>query len=508
MNKKLTKQQNRLFRQLRKAIEFLIENGRFGDWADIRTSASAIWALSSCLIQKKKPGYIEGTIRRVLESTECETDENGLTFNYETWDTSLALIAIYTASLRNFEPIVGKIQNWLHAEFNLGSVRDEPWETLWALLSLLLSEEDPNKYSKKYINSINWLLKKRNEQGVLISTHYCGLLLGVLNLALQRLKLEEELTREYQTAQKLSFSYILEEYETGLEEDRLWRDEPWQIGHILFGISQSGELSEPLYLDFSFNEELEAGLQSLWDEENGWVDIVDTSGLAVGLSSYLFARSDHLMRIERITEILHRYNFYEDVSFFRDIGAMKPKVFISYSSKDEKYADALAEALKKHGAKVCYDKNDILVGHSIVDKIYKGIRNSDYFAIILTKNSVKSKWVREELNNAKMKEIESKNVVILPLLYEDCTRPDVLADKHYANFKNSFNEGFLELLRILSPLNVKIKDGPKVLKEYPLPPEQKKCRICGSERIIGAKIDAVADENNPNILCRDCGNWI
>jgi hypothetical protein len=508
MNKKFINQQNRLFNQLKKGIEFIIEKGRFGDWADIRTSSSAIWALCNCLVQKKKPGYIEGAIRRLFESTECETDENGLTFNYETWDTSLALIAIYTSALKNFKSAIEKIQNWIHAEFNLGSVRDEPWETLWALLSLLLSEDNPNKNSKKYINYINWLLKKRNEQGVLISAHYCGLLLGVLNLALKRLNLDEKLIKEYQNAQRLSLNYILEEFESGLKDDRLWRDEPWQIGHILFGISHSSKLSEDLYLDFSFNEELEAGLQSLWDDENGWIDMVDTSELAVGLSSYLFARSDQFMKIEKNPNLLFKGNFYESVSFYRNISAMKPIVFISYSSKDKKYADQLAEAIKKHGAEVWYDKNDILVGHSIVNKIYKGIRNSDYFAIILTKNSVNSKWVKEELTHAKMKEIESENVVILPLLYEDCIIPEVLADKHYANFRDSFDEGFLDLLQILFPLNIKIKDGLKVHEKYPLPPEQTRCRFCGSENIIGARIDAVADKNNPNILCKDCGNWI
>lgn len=513
MYKKFINQQNRLFKQLKRAIEFIIENGRFGDWADIRTSATATWALSNCLIQNKKRGYIEGTIRRLLNSTECETDEDGLCFNYEAWDTSLVLLAINSSGLKNFKKVKKEIQSWLHSEFNLDSVRDEPWETLWTLLALLSSEENPDKNSKRYINSINWILKRRTAEGILISAHYCGILSAVLNFAQKKLNLRNELINKYQTAQNISLQFILKEYKSGLKEDRLWRDEPWQIGHILFGISQSGKFSQPLYLDFSFNEELEAGLQNLWEDGKGWVDMADTSGLALGLSSYLFARSNYLMSLEKKPELIHQKNFYETISFYRNISGMIPKVFISYSSKDKKYADRLAELLKKRGVITWYDKNEILAGHSIADKVYKGIRDSDYLAIILTQNSVESKWVKHELNSAKVKEIQGdKEVVILPLLFEDCDIPTILGDKLYANFIDSFNDGFMEMMKVLLPDNIYVEGGPKAYKKYPLTSEllqkYKECHFCGRGNIIGAIIDAVSDKGNPNILCEDCGNWI
>ena len=67
------------------------------------------------------------------------------------------------------------------------------------------------------------------------------------------------------------------------------------------------------------------------------------------------------------------------------------KVFISHSSKNKKLARRLAKALKNHNIDVWFDEWEILVGHNIVDKVYDGIRHSDFLAIILTKESIASR---------------------------------------------------------------------------------------------------------------------
>lgn len=43
----------------------------------------------------------------------------------------------------------------------------------------------------------------------------------------------------------------------------------------------------------------------------------------------------------------------------------------------------------------------------------------------------------------------------------------------------------------------------------PLPKgcENEKCTKCGSSNLIGAIITETADEQDPNILCLDCGYW-
>lgn len=505
--KNLLNQQNRMCDLLRLAIEYLVQNGRFGEWEDTRTSATAIWALSLCGIQRKRHHYVFRALSKMFDSTECNTDPAGCCFNYEAWDTSLTLLALATAEIEDFQPQVSRIQQWLRAEFFLDSVRDEPWETLWTLLALLRSDRLSKQFSAQCIRSVHWLLAKRNAEGVLISAHYVGLLLAVLNLTTERLNLSNKDKSTFENACKTGFEYLISEFDLSLEDDRLWRDEPWQIGHILFGLSKCRGFANALYSDFSFNEELEAGLRALWNEKTGFGDIVDTAGLTVGLANYLFERSEYLAGGKPISGLIHRGNFHTIVSFHREFIGTIPKVFVSHSSIDKNIATQVVELLKKRGVKVWFDQNDVLVGHSVVDKVYEGIRDSDYLAIILTNNSVNSKWVKEELNAAKMKEIETTEVVILPLLFEECQIPLTLRDKHYANFTRDFDSGTRELIQQLFPSNIYSPTGPKNYEKCTPPPEHKRCHFCGSAHVTGALIDATSDEADPNILCEDCGNW-
>lgn len=129
------------------------------------------------------------------------------------------------------------------------------------------------------------------------------------------------------------------------------------------------------------------------------------------------------------------------------------KVFISHSSKDKTLVDKLANDLISHGIYVWYDEWEIFAGHDIVEKVYDGIQDSNYFALVLTQNAIKSKWVKEELNTAKILEIERQNIIVLPLLFEPLEIPTVLKTKKYADFRKSYTTGMDELLKALGIIN-------------------------------------------------------
>ena len=67
------------------------------------------------------------------------------------------------------------------------------------------------------------------------------------------------------------------------------------------------------------------------------------------------------------------------------------KVFISYSSSDKNFVEKLSKDLNELGIGVWFDKLEIKVGDSIVEKINKGISENDYLAIVLSPDSVNSK---------------------------------------------------------------------------------------------------------------------
>lgn len=121
-------------------------------------------------------------------------------------------------------------------------------------------------------------------------------------------------------------------------------------------------------------------------------------------------------------------------------------VFISYSSKDKEFVEKLALDLKKMGVGVWFDKWEIKVGDSIVEKINQGIKTNDFLAIVLSPTSVNSEWVKKELNSALFKEIDRRCVFVLPILYKICDIPELLKEKKYANFLYSYEEGLKEIL--------------------------------------------------------------
>jgi hypothetical protein len=126
-------------------------------------------------------------------------------------------------------------------------------------------------------------------------------------------------------------------------------------------------------------------------------------------------------------------------------------VFISYASKDRDFVERLAADLRNSGARVWFDQWEIKVGDSITQKINEGIRDNDYLAVVLSPDSVASHWVRKELNAAMMKELNSRSVVVLPILYSDCTIPSLIADKRYADFRTDYKAGLSEIVGVLAP---------------------------------------------------------
>lgn len=121
--------------------------------------------------------------------------------------------------------------------------------------------------------------------------------------------------------------------------------------------------------------------------------------------------------------------------------------FISHSSKDKPFVRKLAADLVASGVKVWIDEQNILVGDSIPEKIAQGLAESDFFLIVISKNSVSSAWVKKELNGAIVHEIERRKVTILPIKLDDAAMPDTINDKLYADFSHSYEDGLEKLIR-------------------------------------------------------------
>jgi hypothetical protein len=124
------------------------------------------------------------------------------------------------------------------------------------------------------------------------------------------------------------------------------------------------------------------------------------------------------------------------------------KVFVSHASADKPFVDRLVADLAARSVPVWYDKLDLRIGESVPGAINAGLSDSKYFAIVLSKASVASAWVREELNAALMAQVAKGGTFILPLLLEDCAIPPLLAHRKYADFRIDYSKALTELLSL------------------------------------------------------------
>jgi hypothetical protein len=118
----------------------------------------------------------------------------------------------------------------------------------------------------------------------------------------------------------------------------------------------------------------------------------------------------------------------------------RPKVFISYSSGDRDHAERLVASLVLNAIQVWFDQNDIDVGQRVHERIQEGLLSVDYLGVVLTARALASAWVMEEL--------EERQVIVLPLLFEKIALPLHLRARKYADFTD-FPSGFRSLMRTL-----------------------------------------------------------
>lgn len=80
--------------------------------------------------------------------------------------------------------------------------------------------------------------------------------------------------------------------------------------------------------------------------------------------------------------------------------AMNKSVFISYSSKDERYIKKMTQMLEKMGITYWIAPDMIPAGSNYAREIPSAIRNCDIFLLVLSKASQQSIWVEKEIDSA------------------------------------------------------------------------------------------------------------
>ena len=95
--------------------------------------------------------------------------------------------------------------------------------------------------------------------------------------------------------------------------------------------------------------------------------------------------------------------------------------FISYSSKNDDFARRLHGSLQESGVRCWFAPEDMKIGDPFRDVIEDAVRLHDKLLLILSKHSVQSEWVRDEVEAALEKERKrkGKETILFPIKIDD-----------------------------------------------------------------------------------------
>ncbi len=93
--------------------------------------------------------------------------------------------------------------------------------------------------------------------------------------------------------------------------------------------------------------------------------------------------------------------------------------FISYSSKDHAFAERLHADLQSQGVRCWFAPEDLKIGDRIRPRIDETIRTYDKLLLVLSKHSVRSQWVEQEVETALAKERETERTVLFPIRLDE-----------------------------------------------------------------------------------------
>ena len=125
------------------------------------------------------------------------------------------------------------------------------------------------------------------------------------------------------------------------------------------------------------------------------------------------------------------------------------EVFLSHSSRDRKIANEIAEVLRSNTIPVWYSTTNIVGAQQWHDEIGAALKRCDWFILLLSPQSVKSKWVKRELLFALNSDRFEKRII--PALYRDCDTDLLswtLSAFQTVDFKGTRSQSYRALLRI------------------------------------------------------------
>jgi hypothetical protein len=93
--------------------------------------------------------------------------------------------------------------------------------------------------------------------------------------------------------------------------------------------------------------------------------------------------------------------------------------FISYSTKDQEFAERLHADLQNKGVRCWFAPHDLRIGKKILDEIDAAVRLRDRVLLILSEHAINSDWVEDEVTAGFEEERKRGEEVLFPVRLDE-----------------------------------------------------------------------------------------
>jgi TIR domain/Restriction endonuclease len=125
-----------------------------------------------------------------------------------------------------------------------------------------------------------------------------------------------------------------------------------------------------------------------------------------------------------------------------------PQVFVSYASTDRLSAEIIVAGLRSQGLTVASKVHSLHPENHIADSIRSAVSANAYFLLLLSRQSVNSRWSGDESVEI-LKELQSRNITFLPVLLDDCEIPASVAMYQCFDMKTGIEQNLERLIEAL-----------------------------------------------------------
>ena len=145
--------------------------------------------------------------------------------------------------------------------------------------------------------------------------------------------------------------------------------------------------------------------------------------------------------------------------------------FISYSAKNQDFANRLYADIQNKGVRCWFAPEDLKIGDPFRQRIDESIRIHDKLLLMLSEHSVNSPWVQDEVEAALERERREGRLVLFPIRIDDAVMQtdkawaaSIRRTRHIGDFSNwkdhdSYQKAFQRLLRDLKATGKNDRDA-------------------------------------------------